>query len=106
MKMIGSREEDLAFVYLELPRLIFDAGLGARDSGTRRHVTIIGPIENQNVLGIRYCQHVVRRIDAETDDVPELGFWTMQKSRGRDISVGGGRENIYGLSSQAGDQDH
>jgi hypothetical protein len=47
----------------------------------------------------------VRGIDSEADDVTELRFGTVQEARRRDISIGGGGENVDGFPGQAGDQD-
>src|ERR1700722_14950828 len=48
MKVIRSREKNLAPIKFHLPGLIGDAGLRSCDSGAGRDIAIIGAIKNQN----------------------------------------------------------
>src|SRR5260370_36904758 len=60
MKMVGRRQKDFAAVDLALPGLIFDARPGTFEGGTRSHVPIIGPIQDQGVARAAYAQDIVR----------------------------------------------
>src|SRR5437879_13217521 len=93
MKVVGSREKNLAIAHLEFPRLVFDAGVRAADDRARRNVAVGGPIKDEYLLRIRNRHQVGGRIDSYTHYMPELRIRPLDEAGWRDVPTRVPREN-------------
>ena len=105
MKVIGSRQEDSAFVKLHLPGLIGHAGLRSHDAGARRDVAVIGAIENQDVLRIRHRQQISIRIHGQPHQMPEIGLRSHDHAHRRGIAVIVPAKDVDALAGKAGHEN-
>src|SRR5205809_105913 len=87
VEMIGSGDEDVAIVNVQLPRLVEDAGSRSLDHRARCDIAVVGASEDDDVIGAGDRHAVGRGIDRHADHVTEARLRTSDLPQWRDVAV-------------------